>query len=237
MKSTLNVGYWSENCEDWFQRRLKSIRSGEGTQKTAGKWTSDLKRFGKSPKIVARARSLASHQLSSRSRRWVLLIVDIRTSLLYIVLWVYELIFIEWDALIRLCDWLSCGMYDGHVMAVRWVCDGHAMNACSSHAGVVDRENIVYTDNRIQRHILIDTVSVDYYGNLAYTQNVIKHYTIYYSQSVNDNGAVVIIFSASLDCTVSNTLSDYFRPAPLYTVSSFCLSTMLCTKNGVLPCI
>ncbi|TDL13537.1 hypothetical protein BD410DRAFT_701897, partial [Rickenella mellea] len=28
--SGLNVGYWSETCEEWYQRRLAEIRSSQG---------------------------------------------------------------------------------------------------------------------------------------------------------------------------------------------------------------
>ncbi len=40
----LNVRYWSPACEEWFQRRLASIRSGEITLMNATEWKSSLRR-------------------------------------------------------------------------------------------------------------------------------------------------------------------------------------------------
>lgn len=62
-KSGLYLGYWSEQCEDWFQRRLADIRSSKGRQKSAKKWASDLKFHNKTPKIVACAQDLAAKHI------------------------------------------------------------------------------------------------------------------------------------------------------------------------------
>lgn len=39
----LNVGYWSADCEDWYQRRLESIRTGRAKPMTASEWRNLLK--------------------------------------------------------------------------------------------------------------------------------------------------------------------------------------------------
>lgn len=41
--SGLDVGYWSEDCEDFYQRRLEEIRKGEAVLLPAKKWRDRIK--------------------------------------------------------------------------------------------------------------------------------------------------------------------------------------------------
>lgn len=43
-QSELNVGYWSERCEEWYQRRLSDIREGTGGLMNSTEWKAKLKR-------------------------------------------------------------------------------------------------------------------------------------------------------------------------------------------------
>jgi hypothetical protein len=62
--SSLNVGYWSTGCEEWFQRRLANIRDGTATLKTTAKWTSALRILGKTSRVLASQRELAVQLLN-----------------------------------------------------------------------------------------------------------------------------------------------------------------------------
>jgi hypothetical protein len=53
MSSTMNVGYWTADCEKWFQARLTEIRNGTATLKTASEWRTALKLFKSTPQFVA----------------------------------------------------------------------------------------------------------------------------------------------------------------------------------------
>jgi hypothetical protein len=55
MNSGLNWGYWTEACETWFQKRLKSIRDGTAGLKTSGEWHSGPLKYSKkiSSKVVS----------------------------------------------------------------------------------------------------------------------------------------------------------------------------------------
>jgi hypothetical protein len=39
----MNVGYWSADCEDWYQRRLAEIKAGTATLYSASEWRGRLK--------------------------------------------------------------------------------------------------------------------------------------------------------------------------------------------------
>jgi len=41
--SGLNVGYWSPDCERWFQERLSDIRAGKAKLRTAQDWRTSIK--------------------------------------------------------------------------------------------------------------------------------------------------------------------------------------------------
>jgi hypothetical protein len=43
MNSCQNVGYWTEGCEHWFQKRLADIVAGTAKPKTAGEWKKELR--------------------------------------------------------------------------------------------------------------------------------------------------------------------------------------------------
>ncbi|KIJ39403.1 hypothetical protein M422DRAFT_148352, partial [Sphaerobolus stellatus SS14] len=34
----LNIGYWSNDCEVWYQNRLADIKAGKAKLKTAAEW-------------------------------------------------------------------------------------------------------------------------------------------------------------------------------------------------------
>jgi hypothetical protein len=52
VSSSLNVGYWSTGCEEWFQLRLAKIRNGTAELKTTAKWTSALRILGKTGRLL-----------------------------------------------------------------------------------------------------------------------------------------------------------------------------------------
>ncbi|TFK34302.1 hypothetical protein BDQ12DRAFT_570871, partial [Crucibulum laeve] len=39
----MNFGYWTTDCEKWFQKRLGDIQCGTATPRTAKEWTNILK--------------------------------------------------------------------------------------------------------------------------------------------------------------------------------------------------
>ena len=45
-QSELNVGYWSEACEDWYQQRLADIREGRASMMNATAWRNKIKGKG-----------------------------------------------------------------------------------------------------------------------------------------------------------------------------------------------
>jgi hypothetical protein len=59
-KSVLNVGYWSDNCESWFQDCLAKIRGGLEHPKGASAWRSALKKWKKTHELVGNSRDLAA---------------------------------------------------------------------------------------------------------------------------------------------------------------------------------
>ncbi|KAI0069510.1 hypothetical protein K474DRAFT_1570724, partial [Panus rudis PR-1116 ss-1] len=34
----LNVGYWTQDCEDWFQARVSHLRAGDTQPRTSSRW-------------------------------------------------------------------------------------------------------------------------------------------------------------------------------------------------------
>jgi hypothetical protein len=42
--SAFNVGYWTKYAEDWFQKRLTSIRNNEESCRTAAQWHNTIPR-------------------------------------------------------------------------------------------------------------------------------------------------------------------------------------------------
>ena len=50
--SGLSVGYWSEDCERWFQKRLDQCKSGTAVLYNPGSWKHNI-RFSKPVKDIA----------------------------------------------------------------------------------------------------------------------------------------------------------------------------------------
>ena len=42
--SGFNIGYWTEECETWFRKRLTDIEQGTAKPLSSKKWKKDLKR-------------------------------------------------------------------------------------------------------------------------------------------------------------------------------------------------
>ena len=70
MASGLNVGYWSPDCEAWFQSRAKEITERTASVKNAGQWAAAMKfekprtlRFVSNQEIIARSFLLAPESL------------------------------------------------------------------------------------------------------------------------------------------------------------------------------
>lgn len=51
--SGLNLGYWSRDCENWFQKRLVAIHSNTAFLRTAGEWKTSLKFHHKSGQLAS----------------------------------------------------------------------------------------------------------------------------------------------------------------------------------------
>ena len=64
MTSGLNVGYWSPDCEAWFQSRARTISDGTATVKNARVWSQAMK-FEKPRvlKLVQNQETITSHLL------------------------------------------------------------------------------------------------------------------------------------------------------------------------------
>jgi hypothetical protein len=41
----MDIGYWSSDCEKWFQAHLQDILDDKATLKTAHEWRAILKKF------------------------------------------------------------------------------------------------------------------------------------------------------------------------------------------------
>jgi hypothetical protein len=66
IKSGLDVGYWSESCERWFQIRLENIRSGDAKLRSGQEWTQAIGRLEpKAKKVTTASRDLASTALAN----------------------------------------------------------------------------------------------------------------------------------------------------------------------------
>ena len=63
MNSGLNVGYWSPACEDWFQRRLDSIRTGTARLRTSTEWKVALKFWRQTAPFINNSRHTAATYL------------------------------------------------------------------------------------------------------------------------------------------------------------------------------
>jgi hypothetical protein len=54
MSSGLNVGHWTDGCEEWFQTRHAMIVEGKAVLKTATQWFNALKYEKKTKHLVRR---------------------------------------------------------------------------------------------------------------------------------------------------------------------------------------
>ena len=51
-KGGLNIGYWSERCEAWYQERLQKIMRGEAQPLTSPVWRQNLMRDRNTYKVM-----------------------------------------------------------------------------------------------------------------------------------------------------------------------------------------
>jgi hypothetical protein len=61
IKSGFYVGYWTAQCEEWFQRRLNRILEGLEKPIPATKWTMFLRMDHDTPRLVAVNRTAAAN--------------------------------------------------------------------------------------------------------------------------------------------------------------------------------
>lgn len=62
-KSGLNIGYWSADCERWFQNRLEAIRNNKADLKTAADWKMSLKLRRDTSRLLAANEYVAANFL------------------------------------------------------------------------------------------------------------------------------------------------------------------------------
>jgi hypothetical protein len=68
IRSGLWLGYWSPDCENWFQGRLKEIRERRADLKTSNKWNSALKHYVKlSNKFMKTNHTIATEYLCTEA--------------------------------------------------------------------------------------------------------------------------------------------------------------------------
>jgi hypothetical protein len=63
-KSTLNIGHWTETCEEWFQIRLQNIRQGRVQLRNGQEWTRLLNMNHKMKKVMEANKSLATKYIA-----------------------------------------------------------------------------------------------------------------------------------------------------------------------------
>lgn len=67
----MNVGYWTPDCEAWYQARLHKIRQGTAKLHTATEWKNKLKhRVGDTMQVNTVANRLANMVLDGETRYW-----------------------------------------------------------------------------------------------------------------------------------------------------------------------
>ncbi|TCD67304.1 hypothetical protein EIP91_000274 [Steccherinum ochraceum] len=68
LRSGLFCGHWTEDCEQWFQKRLKAIRSNQAQPKNAACWKDSLKYYQKDSRaIINRVAKVSESYLASHS--------------------------------------------------------------------------------------------------------------------------------------------------------------------------
>lgn len=65
-KSGLDIGFWSNSCEKWFQLRLERIRAGNANLRSGQEWTQAITRLEMNAKRVSGAnKALATKALDN----------------------------------------------------------------------------------------------------------------------------------------------------------------------------
>ncbi|TDL18568.1 hypothetical protein BD410DRAFT_728323, partial [Rickenella mellea] len=54
-RSSLNVGYWSTDCEHWFQNRLEHIRNDTAELRGSTEWVNSLKHMNRKTSRFSKA--------------------------------------------------------------------------------------------------------------------------------------------------------------------------------------
>lgn len=68
VKSSLDIGFWSDICEKWFQLRLESIRAGSAKLRSGQDWTQAITRLeGVAKKVTGANKALATKALKDSS--------------------------------------------------------------------------------------------------------------------------------------------------------------------------
>jgi hypothetical protein len=70
MQSGMNVGYWTPDCEGWYQARLGDIRDGTAKLHTATKWKGKLKKRVGDTRRVTGAMDKLANALSGHTDYW-----------------------------------------------------------------------------------------------------------------------------------------------------------------------
>jgi hypothetical protein len=67
----MNVGYWTPDCEGWYQHRLEQIRCGEARLYTATEWKDKLKkRVGDTVQVTTAINKLVNTVLNGETYYW-----------------------------------------------------------------------------------------------------------------------------------------------------------------------
>lgn len=64
-RAGFNVGYWSKDCEKWFQNRLAELRNGRAKTRSVSSWRVNLKLTKVVPRVIERNEERAAEYLSS----------------------------------------------------------------------------------------------------------------------------------------------------------------------------
>jgi hypothetical protein len=71
-QSGYNVGYWSKDCETWYQNRLQKIREGTAELHNASTWRGKLKeKAGHTATFVNATNELADMVLRGNTEYWI----------------------------------------------------------------------------------------------------------------------------------------------------------------------
>ncbi|KAJ7816886.1 hypothetical protein B0H13DRAFT_1663127 [Mycena leptocephala] len=67
-QSGLNIGWWSPDCERWFQERLRHIQSGNAALHNQTEWKKSLKFYKRSREIAQANKRIAANFLNTKER-------------------------------------------------------------------------------------------------------------------------------------------------------------------------